>query len=299
MQIQGTCRATMRHFFQKQTNKNDISGLAQMVPLTRVCQPEVSLCLAWRESLRVCLVLSSERLQLQMVLWSAGSSRYFPILTAGGRVKSSSSTSSPSSPVFVSLSVVLSLFPPPLLWVQLPTSEHHQVTLAVSPLIFLHSFIVSTLSHSGPPSSLPSLYSPTPRSDLPLWGLCVTDECYQSARGRWDDEWVSKRASECVWAFVRKWLLPRCFYFGSCVCVCAPPSPFACVHQRHHRHRCTYFLLSCRESASYNTKQVRLRRYYSSGDKIILSFLSRRLSHRFVGTSLLTSDATDRGEFTH
>lgn len=217
----------------QQTKKNNISGCAQMVPLTRVfsvCSINVprlhgashcecvSPCTARGCSSRWCYDQPVHRVTSPFWQQGVGNQRARP---------------RGLPPQFSSLpSIFLSFSPLPLLLVDLPTSEHHQVILAVSPLIFLLSFIVLTLSHSGLPSSPSSLYSPTPWSDLHCGGSVSQASCYQSARGRWDDERASERAS--VWAFVRKWLLPRCFDFGGCVCVCVS----VCVCHRPCLHVC-------------------------------------------------------------
>lgn len=102
----------------------------------------------------------------------------------------------------------LSRPPLPLLQVELPTSEHHQVISAVSPLVFTHSFSILTPLHSALPPPPPRPPS-TPRLPDLIYhsrGSVSQTSCLQSARGRWDDEQAS------VWAFVSKWLPPRCSY---------------------------------------------------------------------------------------
>lgn len=187
MQITGACRATLRHFCLKQSSKQR-KTIFQVVPrwshwpeFFSVCSINVprlhggrpcecvSPCTARGCSSRWCYDQPVHRVTSPFWQQGVGNQRARP---------------RGLPPQFSSLpSVFLSLSPLPLLLVDLPTSEHHQVILAVSPLIFLHSFIVLTLSHSGLPSSPSSLYSPTPWSDLPLWGLCVTGELLPVSEG--------------------------------------------------------------------------------------------------------------------
>lgn len=113
------------------------------------------------------------------------------------------------------------IFPPNLLLHSLcgllPCSSSYSFTLCLSVLLPVPLLLLPPALH---PSPSVFLYSLTPWSDLPLRGL--TDECHECVRGRWDD-------GASVWAFVRKWLLVRCFNFEGCVChrsCCMYASPF-------------------------------------------------------------------------
>lgn len=241
-------RIILRHLCQK-----CLLGCGQMVPLTTVCQSVVSLCLVWR-----CECVSSCRAR-GAAPDGVMISRFIMLLPRSdcGEIWEGPRGSLSS---LIALSIFRFTFFSPS--ARLPTPDHHQVISTASPPCasipphhLLHSlcglplspFIVLTLSHSALPSlscsPSASLYSPTPWSDLPLWGLCVTGECYQSARGRWDDEWACGHS--CVSGSFR-----RCFYFEGCVChrgclhVCVSVLMLGLNTEVH------IFPLSCGESAA-------------------------------------------------
>lgn len=146
--------------------------------------------------------------QLHMVLWSASSSHYFPILTAG---KSKIDLKVPPPICSFTASSFHFLLPPQSVCLHLISLNQSPLTplnpppcaifrpnhlldslCGLLPRSSSNSFTLCPFFSCFPPALHPSpsvlLYSLTPWSDLPPWGLCVTDECYEWARGRWDDE---------------------------------------------------------------------------------------------------------------
>lgn len=157
-------------------------------------------------------------------------------------------------PQFSSLpSVFLSLSPLPLLLVDLFKSSW--LSAPSSFYTHLSSELFHTLAFPPPrPPSIPRL----PDLIYHCGGSVSQACCYQSARGRWDDERASEQGS--VWAFVRKWLPPRCFYFGGCVCVCVFVTGPVCMCASAPSSTQMYvFPFVLPGECSYNTKQVRLR----------------------------------------
>lgn len=234
----------------QQTKENNITGCAQMVPLTRVfsvCSINV-LRLHGASHCECVSTLYSERLQLQMVLWSAGSSRYFPVLTAGGR-KSASSTSRPPSPVFISSQRLPFAFSSSSLsWLaHIWTSSSH---LGCQPP-HLFTLIYRLNSFALWPSLLPVL--PLFPDSL-IWFTTVGALCHRrvATSQRGVGGMMSERANEqvCGHSCVSGSLQDVFVLEVVCACVCLSPALFACVRQRHHPHRCMYLLLSCRESAA-------------------------------------------------
>lgn len=225
-----------------------------MVPLTTVCQSVVSVCLVRR-----CECVSSCRAR-GAAPDGVMISRFITLLPRSdcGEIWEGPWGSLSSLITLSIFPLSLSFLPPrvcPHLTIIKSSPLSPPPCASVPPHHLLHSlcglplspFIVLTLSLSAPPSlscsPSASLYSPTPWSDLPLWGLCVTGECYQSARGRWDDERACGHS--CVSGSFR-----RCFYFEGCVChrgclhVCVSVLMLG-LHTEVH-----IFPLSCRESAA-------------------------------------------------
>lgn len=153
-------------------------------------------------------------------------------------------------------------------------------TLPLWPTPFAHRLSLSrAASSSSPPVPPPplSLYSLTPWSDLPPWGLRQV--------GWW----------ACVWACVRKWFLIWCFHFEGCACVtetvaCVRPCVGSCGGCIIRVQSLSRVL---RGRYSNNTKL--LPSYYGSGNKMTHGLSSLRISHRCVGTSFFMSSCFPTG----